>query len=161
MSTPSCIIGIDTGGTYTDAIVLERASGRVLASAKVPTTAHDPALAIGRAMEEVLGASVVAPEQIGLITVSTTLATNALVEDKGAEVGLLLIGNDNRLHIPAADMRFIPGGHKAKGVEAAPLGIEFLIKGNTEMKDHVDAYAICALLAFEDPTHDLIAAKAV
>ena len=161
MSTPSYVIGIDTGGTYTDAVVLDRRTGRVLAGAKVPTTAHDPALAIGRGLEEVLTRSAVTPERIELITVSTTLATNALVEDKGAEVGLFVIGHDNRLHIPAADMRFIPGGHKAKGVEAEPLGMEFLLQGITKMKGHVDAYAVCALLAFEDPTHELIAAKAV
>jgi N-methylhydantoinase A/oxoprolinase/acetone carboxylase beta subunit len=32
MSTPNCVIGIDTGGTYTDAVVLDRTSGRVLAA---------------------------------------------------------------------------------------------------------------------------------
>jgi N-methylhydantoinase A/oxoprolinase/acetone carboxylase beta subunit len=98
---------------------------------------------------------------VALVTVSTTLATNALVEDKGAEVGLFVIGHDKRLRIPAAEMRFIPGGHKAKGVEAEPLGMDFLIQGIAAMKGRVDAYAVCAMLAFEDPTHELVAAKAI
>ena len=68
-----------------------------------------------------LAASTLAPTDVGLVTVSTTLATNALVEDKGAEVGLFVIGHDKRLSIPVADMRFIPGGHKAKGVEDTTL----------------------------------------
>ena len=161
MPSPSFVIGIDTGGTYTDAVVLDPASGRVLASAKAPTTAHDPAQAIGRGLAEVLAAAAVPPAQIGLVTVSTTLATNALVEDKGAEVGLFVIGHDKRLNVPAADVRFIPGGHKARGVESEPLGMEFLVKGIAEMRGRVDAYAVCAMLAFDDPTHELIAAKAV
>jgi len=161
MSPPTCVIGIDTGGTYTDAIVLDRSSGRVLAGVKTPTTSHDPALAIGRALEKVLVASGANPETIELVTVSTTLATNALVEDKGAEVGLFVIGHDRRLHIPATDMRFIPGGHKARGVESEPLGMDFLIQGIAAMKGRVDAYAVCAMLAFEDPTHELVAAKAI
>jgi N-methylhydantoinase A/oxoprolinase/acetone carboxylase beta subunit len=156
-----CVIGIDTGGTYTDAVVLEPASGRVLASAKIPTTAHDPALAIARGLEDVLAASAVPPERVTQLTVSTTLATNALVEDKGADVGLFVIGHDKRLHVPAADVRFIPGGHRARGVEAEPLGTEFLLKGIAEMRGRVDAYAVCALLAFDDPSHELVAAKAI
>lgn len=161
MSPPACVIGIDTGGTYTDAVVLDRSSGRVLVGVKTPTTPHDPALAIGRSLEKVLLASGANPETIELVTVSTTLATNALVEDKGAEVGLFVIGHDKRLHIPAADMRFIPGGHKARGVEAEPLGMDYLIQGIAAMKGRVDAYAVCAMLAFEDPTHELVAAKAI
>jgi len=161
MSAPNRVIGIDTGGTYTDAIVLERSSGRVLAGVKSPTTAHDPALGIGRSLEKALLSSGVAPGSVELVTVSTTLATNALVEDKGAEVGLFVIGHDRRLRIPAADMRFIPGGHKARGVESEPLGMNFLIDGIAAMKGRVDAYAVCAMLAFEDPTHELVAARAI
>lgn len=161
MTAAHFVIGIDTGGTYTDAVVLDATTDRVLACSKVPTTPHDPALAIGRGLEDVLTASGVEPEQIGLVTVSTTLATNALVEDKGADVGLFIIGHDKRLHVPAADSRFIPGGHKARGVEVEPLGMEFLLKGISAMRGHVDAYAVCALLAFDDPTHELVAAKAI
>jgi N-methylhydantoinase A/oxoprolinase/acetone carboxylase beta subunit len=101
------------------------------------------------------------PEQVSLAGLSTTLATNALVEDKGAEIGLFVIGHDKRLSIPVADMRFIPGGHKAKGVEAEALGMDFLLAGIAEMKGRVDAYAVCALLGFEDPTHELVAARAI
>ena len=161
MSSTTRVIGIDTGGTYTDAVVFDRPSGLVMAGVKTPTTAHDPAIGIGRSLEMALRASAVDPGSVEFVTVSTTLATNALVEDKGAEVGLFIIGHDKRLRIPAADMRFIPGGHKARGVEAEPLGMNFLIDGIAAMKGRVDAYAICAMLAFEDPTHELVAAKAI
>jgi N-methylhydantoinase A/oxoprolinase/acetone carboxylase beta subunit len=161
MSAQSYVIGIDTGGTYTDAVILDPSDGRIAACAKVPTTAYDPALSIGRVLEKVLETSRLSPGEIRGITVSTTLATNALVEDRGAEVGLFIIGHDRRLNVPAAAVRFIPGGHKARGVESEPLGTDFLVQGIAEMKGHVDAYAICAMLAFDDPTHELIAARAV
>lgn len=161
MTAPSFVIGIDTGGTYTDTVIVDPRARQVMASAKTPTTAHDPAVAIGRGLEAVLTASSITPGQIGMITVSTTLATNALVENKGAEVGLFVIGFDKRMSIPATDLRYVPGGHKAKGVEAEPLGTDFLIQGIAEMKRGVDAYAVCSMLAFDDPTHELVAARAI
>lgn len=161
MPKPSFVIGVDTGGTYTDAVVIDPAQNRVLACVKEPTTAHDPALAIGRALAAVLDKATADPAQIAGLTVSTTLATNALVEDKGAEVGLLVIGHDQRLHVPAAEVRSIPGGHKAKGVEAEPLGMDHLLTAIAGMKGHVDAYAVCAVLAFDDPSHELVAARAI
>ncbi len=161
MTAPFFVIGIDTGGTYTDTVIFDPRARRVMASAKTPTTAHDPALAIGRGLETVLAASAITPDRIAMVTVSTTLATNALVEDKGAEVGLFIIGFDKRMSIPAADLRYVPGGHKAKGVESEPLGMDFLIQGIAEMRRGVDAYAVCSMLAFDDPTHELVAAKAI
>ena len=161
MPEKNLVIGVDTGGTYTDAVVVDPAQNRVLAWAKEPTTAHDPALAIGRALAAVLDKAKADPAQIVGLTVSTTLATNALVEDKGADVGLLVIGHDQRLDVPATDLRFIPGGHKARGVEAEPLGMDHLLSAIAAMKDHVDVYAVCAMLAFNDPSHELVAVKAI
>lgn len=161
MPKPSLVIGVDTGGTYTDAVVIDSVQNRVLACVKEPTTAHNPALAIGRALSAVLSRAATDPSRIDRLTVSTTLATNALVEDKGAEVGLLVIGHDQRMSVPAAAVRCIPGGHKAKGVEAEPLGMDHLLASIAAMKGHVDAYAICAMLAFDDPSHELVAARAI
>ena len=45
----ACLLGVDTGGTYTDAVVLDEASDRVIASAKALTSRHDLALGIGQA----------------------------------------------------------------------------------------------------------------
>lgn len=155
------VIGIDTGGTYTDAVIVNPATKTVHAAVKVPTIAHDPALSISQGLEAVLRTADIETHAVTMVSVSTTLATNALVEDKGADVGLFVIGFDKRLRIPAADLRYIPGGHKAKGVEADALGMEFLLQGIAEMKNSVDAFAVCSLLAIEDPTHELVAAKAI
>lgn len=161
MHTPTLVIGIDTGGTYTDAVLVNLKTKDVLAWAKEPTSTHNPALAIKKTLAAILDKSHINPGSIDLVIVSTTLATNALVENQGAEVGLLVIGHDQRLDVPVADFRYIPGGHKARGIEAEPLGMDYLVQAIRAMQDHVDTYAICAMLAFDDPSHELVAAKAI
>ncbi|MEO1732950.1 MAG: hydantoinase/oxoprolinase N-terminal domain-containing protein, partial [Pseudomonadota bacterium] len=85
------ILGVDTGGTYTDAVLI-RDDREVLATAKSLTTRHDLAIGIGSAVQSVLDTVQVAPQDIGLASLSTTLATNALVEGQGGRVGLIYIG---------------------------------------------------------------------
>lgn len=82
-------IGIDTGGTCTDAVIYEQETDRILASAKTQTTRRDLKIGILKALKKL-------PEQLraqaDYVTLSTTLATNACVENKGARAGLILIG---------------------------------------------------------------------
>ena len=91
-------LGLDTGGTFTDAVLL--ADGRrVLASAKSLTTHWDLSIGIGHAIRAVLdgipgGAG---RENIELVSVSTTLATNAVVESRFSPVCTLLIGFDEAM----------------------------------------------------------------
>ncbi|HAB76667.1 MAG TPA: hydantoinase, partial [Planktomarina temperata] len=76
------LLGVDTGGTYTDAVLI-RDDTDVIASAKSLTTRTDLALGIGSAVRAVLAEADVAPGEIALASLSTTLATNALVEGQG------------------------------------------------------------------------------
>src|SRR5271170_2465869 len=89
-------LGLDTGGTFTDAVLLADGS-RVIASAKALTTPWNLAIGIGEAIRTVLdllpvGAS---REDVSLVSVSTTLATNAVVENRFSPVCTLLIGFDD------------------------------------------------------------------
>jgi len=84
-------IGIDTGGTYTDAVIYDFDTGNVLAKAKSPTTHHELSLGIGSALD-MLPAGIV--KQAELVSLSTTLATNACVENKGGRARLVMIGTD-------------------------------------------------------------------
>ena len=161
MTTPSCIIGVDAGGTYTDAVIMDRATRTVIAAVKVPTTHANPGIGIVQGIKNLLAQGTIPVESISRTVISTTLATNALVEGKGADVGLFVIGFNQRIDVPAEDLRYIPGGHRAKGIEMEPLGIEYLYDGIRAMKDHVQAYGISALMSFADPTHELVAAKAL
>ena len=81
------LLGVDTGGTFTDAVLL-RDETEVIASAKSLTTRADLAEGIGKAVAAVLAASQIKPEEIAMASLSTTLATNALVEGQGGRVGI-------------------------------------------------------------------------
>ncbi|HOL16415.1 MAG TPA: hydantoinase/oxoprolinase N-terminal domain-containing protein, partial [Bacillota bacterium] len=99
----SLALGIDTGGTFTDGVLFDLDRKEILAKSKILTTRHDLTLAIdsclGNLLEKVglegqlpasgLGAAAQAidPARIKMAALSTTLATNAIVEGRGAEVG--------------------------------------------------------------------------
>ena len=85
-------LGVDTGGTYTDAVIVAEAADRVIGTAKSLTTRGDLALGIGRAVDAALAQSGVAPCEVALVSLSTTLATNALVEGQGGRVALIFVG---------------------------------------------------------------------
>ena len=76
------LLGIDTGGTYTDAVLLDDERG-ILATAKALTTKHELSVGIREALEAVLPTP---PVEIGMVSLSTTLATNAVVEGQGSPV---------------------------------------------------------------------------
>ena len=67
------IIGIDTGGTYTDAVLLDTHSSTVIATAKKPTPHYNLSVASAEALAELLTTSGAQPQQIGKVMVSSTL----------------------------------------------------------------------------------------
>ena len=73
-------LGIDAGGTFTDCALIDFGSGKVLAKAKAPTTHRQLLLGVEAALDKL---QLQQPEQISLVALSTTLATNAIAEDKG------------------------------------------------------------------------------
>ncbi len=82
------LVGVDTGGTFTDLIAVERGSGE-LRRAKVPSVPSDPSAAVLDAMGK-LFADGTEPSEISLFVHGTTVATNALLEGKGARTGLMI-----------------------------------------------------------------------
>lgn len=80
------ILGIDTGGTYTDGVILDRETRTVLHTAKALTTPENLSAGIAACMRALRFSGW---EQIGMVGLSTTLATNAIVEGRGCRVGLL------------------------------------------------------------------------
>jgi N-methylhydantoinase A len=86
--TAAWMVGIDTGGTFTDLIAVEPRSG-TFRLCKVPSVPHDPSSAVLDALEE-LFATGIDPADVALLVHGTTVATNALLEAKGARAGLLV-----------------------------------------------------------------------
>jgi len=81
-------IGVDVGGTFTDLVLLEEASGRV-ATAKVPSTPRDPALAFIDGIRRLLSAEGVSRDAVTAVFHGTTVATNALLQRALGRTGLL------------------------------------------------------------------------
>ncbi|UYV37324.1 hydantoinase/oxoprolinase family protein [Rhodobacteraceae bacterium D3-12] len=153
-------LGVDTGGTFTDAVLI-RDEREVIASAKALTTRQGLAIGVGNAVQAVLEQSGVAPGDIGLAALSTTLATNALVEGQGGRVGLIYVGFDprdlNRHGLEDAlkgdPVLFLGGGHDHAGQEAAPLDVSALLAW-LETHSDVSAFAVAAQFATRNPAHE-------
>ena len=163
------LLGVDTGGTYTDAVVLDEAATRVLGSAKALTTRDDLARGIGAAVDAAMAAAGVLPGQVGLVSLSTTLATNALVEGQGARVALVAIGFDagdlDRAGLAQA-MRGDPvvsvaGGHGHAGAQAAPLDLAAVEAAAREHGPGVAGFAVAARFATRNPAHEIAARAAI
>lgn len=87
-------IGIDVGGTFTDAVLIDNESYELLAKKKIPTT-HKEGVAVGvvRILNQLLEECSVAPGDVCFIAHGTTQATNALLEGDVASVGVVGIGS--------------------------------------------------------------------
>ncbi len=151
-------LGIDTGGTYTDAVLVDNQQ-KVIASAKALTTQHQLSIGIGEAIDAVLEHS---DERIELVSLSTTLATNALVEGEGASVCLLLAGfkpqqteRPELQSIMGSDPAVVvAGGHRADGFEQEPLDHEAVRRAVEEHGPQVSAFAVTSLFAVRNPAHE-------
>ena len=154
-------IGIDTGGTYTDVVLVDLKDNKVMAAAKKSTTHHNLSIGISAGLEEILSDGKVGAMEIETIAVSTTLATNAVVEGKGAKVGLLVVGGVKSFVLPIALIRYLHGGHNHLGEEDHPLDMEDLIDHIVDFKDHVQAYAVSAAMSIKNPVHEKVVKKAI
>jgi N-methylhydantoinase A/oxoprolinase/acetone carboxylase beta subunit len=162
------LLGVDTGGTYTDAVLLDeslldRGPVAFIAKAKRLTTRDDLAHGIGAAIAAVMDAAIEAPERVAMVALSTTLATNALVEGNGGRVGLVMIGFDaaDALRAGLAEalgrdpMILVRGGHGPMGDEAAPL--DFAALEPWLETAEAEGYAVCSYFAVRNPAHEIAA----
>ena len=158
-------LGVDTGGTYTDAVILDEAADAVIGWAKSLTTRADLALGIGRAVDAALAKAGISPAQVSLVSLSTTLATNALVEGQGGRVALIFIGFDpgdlDRGGLTEAlkgdPVILVDGGHSHAGTEAAALDLTALEASLADLKDQVMGFAVAARFGTRNPAHELAA----
>jgi N-methylhydantoinase A/oxoprolinase/acetone carboxylase beta subunit len=153
------VLGIDTGGTYTDGVLLEYHSRQVLASHKSLTTKRDFSIGIEKVIE---GIRIEDPAAIKMVSISTTLATNAIAEGKGKRVALFLIGYDPDLiasfkmesRFATPNYYYFAGGHDLYGREQAPLDLPGILAKVGEIKDRVDAIAVSSYFSPLNPEHE-------
>jgi N-methylhydantoinase A/oxoprolinase/acetone carboxylase beta subunit len=159
------LLGVDTGGTYTDAVILDETADAVIGKAKSLTTRADLALGIGRAVDAALAGAGVQPSQIAMVSLSTTLATNALVEGQGGRVALIFIGFDaddlERGGLVEAlkgdPVVRLAGGHNHAGGQAAALDMAALEQAVTELSGDVMGFAVASRFATRNPAHEVAA----
>lgn len=156
------LLGIDTGGTYTDAVVLDDVANTVVAKAKSLTTRPNLSIGVGRAIDAALADSTVSPSEIAMVSLSTTLATNALVEGRGGRVGLVFIGFD-KAELSRADLAdalgddpviLVDGGHSHSGGEAYPLDLEQL-SAKLGTFSGITGIAVAGKFATRNPDHEI------
>ena len=85
---PEWMVGVDTGGTFTDLVAFEKSSEE-LRTIKVPSVPADPSSAVINALDELFGTGLAARE-VGFLVHGTTVATNAVLESAGVRAGLLI-----------------------------------------------------------------------
>lgn len=100
-------LGVDVGGTFTDLLVIDEASGRTFRD-KVPSTPHDPSEAVLVGARQVCAAAGIAPHELELFLHGTTVATNAILEGKVARVGLIV--TKGYRHLLQIARSLVPGG---------------------------------------------------
>ncbi len=153
-----CQLGIDTGGTFTDAVIID-SDQQVLATFKSLTTAHDLAVGIGHAVAA-LPSELLA--QVDLVSLSTTLSTNSVVEGRGAPVAILLPGyTDQQVKrsglgniLEPEHISVLAGGHDATGKEAEPLDLDVIADIVRQQQDRVSAFAVSAMFGTRNTAHE-------
>ena len=146
-------LGIDTGGTYTDAVLIDLESNSIISKAKALTTRDDLSVGIRNSMK-LFDRSLL--KKVSMVSLSSTLATNSVVEGKGCRVGVISVGRDFDSSIVADESITISGGHDLNGAELNPLDIDSAEKFMNSIKSKVDSIAITSYLSVRNPEHELI-----
>ena len=156
---PEYVVGIDTGGTYTDAVLLDYHSRDVVAFSKTQTTRNNLARGIAKALKDL---HIEAAGNVRLVGVSSTLATNSIAEGKERKAGLLLIGYDQDLlaaydlnaKFPTTLWAHFKGGHTTQGLEKEPLDLDSIQEWVSLNSDKVEALAISSYFSPLNPLHE-------
>jgi N-methylhydantoinase A len=168
-------LGVDIGGTFTDLVVVDETTGTVRVG-KVLTTPKDPAHGVEQGIQALLGEAGVAAGAVRAVVHGTTLATNALIERKGARTALLTtagfrdtleIRSEGRYDmydlfidppaplVPRHLRREVPERLLADGTVLRPLDEAGARQVIAELVDDgVEALAICLLHAYVNPMHE-------
>jgi N-methylhydantoinase A/oxoprolinase/acetone carboxylase beta subunit len=146
-------LGIDAGGTYTDAVLIRGSDGAIVDSKKAFTTYPDLQTGIKNVLDSL------DPEllkSVNLVSVSTTLSTNSLLEGTGTSVALIIIGEKPaQTEFPAEFVICVKGGHDTRGDEACELDVDAVESFVRSTKTKVSAYAVSGYFGARNPEHEI------
>ena len=171
----SFMLGVDVGGTFTD-FSLYNTDTKEIQNFKRSSTPDDPSRAIVSGIIQILEECGIAPEEVAFLGHGTTVATNALIEKKGARTGLITtygfkdlmeIGNQKRPSLynllkDKPESLIVPGCKCEvrerilhDGTVKLPLNEEDVRNAVAYLKEQkVDSIAVCTLFSFINPVHE-------
>ena len=171
-------LGVDVGGTFTDLLLIDESSGETF-SAKVPSTPADSSIGVLNGIARICEQNGIAPERITHVMHGTTVATNTVLEGKGARVGLVTTAGYR--HVLQIARSFVPGGLggwviynkralmapleltieaderlDARGEVVKPLDEAALVRSLTALKaKNIEALTVCLVNAYASGRHEL------
>ncbi|MGE0223476.1 MAG: hydantoinase/oxoprolinase family protein [Acetobacteraceae bacterium] len=174
--TGAIVIGIDTGGTFTDVTLLDRSTGQIW-TAKTATTPDDQSRGFSDGVRAGLAAAGQSTDAVNRVLHGTTVATNLILEAKGPRLALLVskgfrsVLEIGRQDIPRSKSLFswvkpkrpvppeliweIPGRLDADGTEVVPLDEAAIRAAATAIAaEGIDAVAVVFLHSYADPSHE-------
>jgi N-methylhydantoinase A/oxoprolinase/acetone carboxylase beta subunit len=156
-------LGVDAGGTYTDAVIFDLEKNITICKAKSLTTRWDFTVGISKALERLDQDFL---RKIELVSLSTTLATNAIVENEGQTVGLIIMppfGLDIAQNISYRPKFIIQGQLDITGREILPVNPDEIRSVVRRMiEDHsVTAFAVSGFAGSINPEHELQVKKII
>ena len=171
------MVGVDTGGTFTDLVAFAPASGE-LRTIKVPSVPTDPSSAVINALDELFRGGA-APREIAFLVHGTTVATNAVLESAGVRAGLLITRGFRAVYeargwvrpdpaelldtffrkppllVPQSRTEEIPERMDYQGTVLEPLDEAAVREAARRLKAKgVQAVAVCYLFSFRNPSHE-------
>ena len=129
-------LGVDVGGTFTDLLLFDDQTGQSHKT-KVPSTPDDPSRAVVNGTKDICGIADISPDQIEYFLHGTTVATNAVLEGKGARVGLIV--TEGYRQILQIARSYVPGGLAAWIVWPKPEPMASL-EDTIEVSGRMDAF---------------------
>ncbi|SCJ54302.1 Acetone carboxylase beta subunit [uncultured Eubacterium sp.] len=146
------VLGIDTGGTNTDCALLDSQNRKVVASSKAATTKKQLSKGIATAIDKL---NIPPGKEIALVCLSTTLATNAIVEQTGCRTGIILIGKTPEKPLPSMDYKLIRGKLDIRGRETVTMSEDEIRTTVREMSKKVEAIAVSGFASVRNPIQEL------
>lgn len=160
-------LGIDTGGTYTDAVIYDFDTQEILFSSKALTTKEDLSIGIDHVLD---GISIEILKQVDIVSLSTTLATNACVEERGGRGKIIFIGADKEIikskgesyGLPhSSEIFFLDGEVSYKGEIIKEPDWKLFLEESKEWIKDADAVAIVQQLGIRNAETEIKAKELI
>ncbi|MBR4202407.1 MAG: hydantoinase/oxoprolinase family protein [Candidatus Methanomethylophilaceae archaeon] len=142
-------LGIDTGGTYTDSVVIDTDTKEIVCRSKALTTRDDLIKGIVASLK---GLS--KTDGISIVSLSSTLATNSIVEGKSCRVGLIVLGKKFGHTVNVANYAYIDAQLDLKGRTVKKLDMDEAKAAVESMRGKVDVLAIVGYMSVRNPSHE-------